>query len=207
MSETPVMKLYFAPETCSLSPHIILQELQLPFELVKVNNKTKITAKGEDFWQINPKGYVAALQLNNGKVLTEGVVIVKYLADLKPEANLAPKNGTWERVKLQEWLSFISSEIHSGMSPLFNRDIPDDVKDIFKSKLYKRFDFIEQTLQDHDYLLGETFSIADAYFFTVLRWVKFFAIDLSPWTSIKKYRDRIQTRPSVTAALQAEALV
>ncbi|WP_410211702.1 glutathione transferase GstA [Aquirhabdus sp.] len=201
------MKLYFAPETCSLSPHIVLRELGLPFELIKVNNKTKITATGEDFWQINPKGYVAALQLDNGQVLTEGTAIVQYLADLKPEATLAPLNGTWERVRLQEWLSFISSEIHSGMSPLFNRDIPEDVKDIFKTKLYKRFDFIEQTLAEHDYLLGGSFSIADAYLFTVLRWVKFFAIDLSPWISIVKYCDRIQRRPSVVAALQAEALV
>ncbi|AXI02210.1 glutathione transferase GstA [Aquirhabdus parva] len=200
------MKLYFAPETCSLSPHIVLRELELPFELIKVNNKTKITARGEDFWQINPKGYVAALQLDNGQILTEGSAIVQYLADLKPEALLAPQNGTWERVRLQEWLSFISSEIHCGMSPLFNRDIPEGVKDMFKSKLYKRFDFIELTLAEHDYLLGDSFSIADAYLFTVLGWVKFFAIDLSPWISIMKYRDRIQPRPSVVAALQAEAL-
>ncbi len=201
------MKLYFAPETCSLSPHIILRELGLPFELVKVNNKTKITAMGEDFLVINPKGYVAALQLEGGQVLTEGVAIVQYLADLKPEMGLVPVNGTWERVRLQEWLGFISSEIHSGMSPLFNAGIPKDVKDIFKGKLYKRFDLIEQTLAKENYLLGESFSVADAYLFTVLRWVRFFAIDLSPWAAIVKYMDRINVRPTVIAALAAEDVI
>jgi glutathione S-transferase len=130
-----MMKLYFAPETCSLSPHIVLRELGLPFELVKVDNKTKRTAGGQDFMAVNPKGYVAALQLENGEVLTEGPAIVQYLADLRPEAKLAPANGSWQRVRLQESLNFIASEIHAGLSPLFNATLPDSAKAVFKDRL------------------------------------------------------------------------
>ena len=198
------MKLYFAPETCSLSPHIVLRELALPFELIRVDNKTKKTAGGDDFLAINPKGYVAALQIDNGEVLTEGPAIVQYLADLKPEAGLAPANGSWERVRLQEWLNFISSEIHAGLSPLFNSAIPDQVKAIFKDKLYKRFDQIATTLEANDYLLGEQFGVADAYLFTVMRWNKFFGIDLERWPAIVRYMERIGSRAAVQSAIAAE---
>ncbi|AIY39202.1 Glutathione S-transferase [Collimonas arenae] len=200
------MKLYFAPATCSLSPHIVLRELGLPFELVKVDNKTKKTADGGDFLAINPKGYVAALQLDNGAVLTEGPAIVQYLADLKPEAKLAPPNGSWERIRLQEALNFISSEIHAGMSPLFNAAIPAEVKAIFRDKLLKRLGQIDATLAQQDYLLGAQFSVADAYLFTVLRWAVFFSIDLAQWPAIAGYMERIGSRESVKAALAAEAL-
>lgn len=198
------MKLYYAPETCSLSPHIVLRELGLPFELVRVDNKTKKTADGGDFLAVNPKGYVAALQLDNGQVLTEGPAIVQYLADLRPEAGLAPANGTWERTRLQEWLNFITSEVHAGCSPLFNAAIPDEVKAIFTERLFRRFDLIAERLDKQDHLLGPQFSVADAYLFTVLRWMKFFAIDLDRWPAIARYMARVGSRAAVEAALDAE---
>ncbi|WP_221938848.1 glutathione transferase GstA [Mycobacterium sp. KBS0706] len=199
------MKLYYAPETCSLSPHIVLRELGLPFTPVRVDNRTKRTADGGDFLAVNPKGYVAALQLDDGRVLTEGAVIVQYLADLKPETGLAPANGTWERVRLQEWLNFITSEIHAGLSPLFNAALPEEAKAVFRQKLFRRFAVIEDALRDRDHLLEGGFSVADAYLFTVLRWTRFFAIDLGRWPAIAAYMRRVGARPSVTAALAAEA--
>ena len=199
------MKLYFAPHTCSFSPHIVLQELGLPYELIRVDNQTKLTADGRDFRGINPKGYVAALELENGEVLTEGAVIVQYLADLKPSAQLAPPQGSWQRVRLQEWLSFISSEIHAGAAPLFNSALTDAAKAVFRDKLRKRMALLENTLQQRDHLLGEKFSVADAYLYTVLGWFKFFDIDLADWPAVAAYSSRIATRPSVQAAMQAEA--
>lgn len=198
------MKLYFAPETCSLSPHIVLRELGLPFELIRVNNKTKKMSDGGNFLTVNPKGYVAALRLDNGQVLTEGPAIVQYLADLKPDSKLAPPNGTWERTRLQEQLNFITSEIHAGCSPLFNSALPADVQKIFKEKLYRRFNEITSTLTKQPYLLGDAFGVADAYLFTVLQWMKFFDIDLNQWPVIAKYMDSIGARASVKSAIQAE---
>lgn len=198
------MKLYFAPNACSLSPHIVLRESGQSFELIRVNNQTKKTAEGGSFLDVNPKGYVAALMLDDGSVLTEGPAILQYLADLRPDSNLAPPNGSWERVRLQEWLSFISSEIHSGCSPLFSSDIPDAVKHLFRQKLFKRFEFIADALQAHEYLLGEKFSVADAYLFTVLRWMPTFGIDLRGWPVLDRFMARIDARPSVRAALDAE---
>jgi glutathione S-transferase len=198
------VKLYFAPGACSLSPHIVLRELALPFELVRVNNKTKKTADGSDFLDVNPKGYVAALRLNDGQVLTEGPAIVQYLADQKPEARLAPPNGTLERVRLQEWLNFIGTELHGRCSPLFNPAIPEEVKTILKETLLKRLKLIAATLDKQDYLLGAQFTVADAYLFTVMRWTKVFAIDLNTWPSIASYMQRVGARPAVVAALDAE---
>ncbi|KAB0508524.1 glutathione transferase GstA [Pseudomonas lini] len=198
------MKLYYAPQACSLAPHIVLRELDLPFELVRVDNSTKQTATGEDFLAINPKGYVAALQLENGDVLTEGPAILQYLADLRPEANLAPPNGTFERVRLQEWLNFVSTEIHGGLGWLFNSQFPDDVKALIKEKLFKRFVVLGQTLERQDYLMAGGFSIADAYLFTVLRWTQVFGIDLNRWPALMRFQVRIDQRPSVKAALAAE---
>lgn len=197
------MKLYFAPMTCSLSPHIVLRELGLTFELIRVNNKTKQTADGCNFLDINPKGYVAALVLDNGNVLTEGPAIVQYLADLVPGNTLAPANGSWERVRLQEWLNFISSEIHSGCAPLFNADIPEATKAIFKQKLFKRFDYLSQALTKQDYLMG-TFGLADGYLFTVLKWLPFFNIEIKDWPVLASFMARIEARPSVQAAIAAE---
>lgn len=199
------MKLYYAPDTCSLSPHIVLRELAIEFELVKVDNRSKLTADGRDFLTINPKGYVAALELNDGKILTEGPAILQYLADLKPERRLAPRADSWERVRLQEWLNFITSEIHAGSAPLFNRALPKEVKTIFREKLFRRFDFLQETLSTSAYLTGASFSVADAYLFTVLGWARFFAIELSPWPALLEYREKISARPAVQAALVAEA--
>lgn len=199
------MKLYYAPDTCSLSPHIVLRELAIEFELVKVDNRSKLTADGRDFLTINPKGYVAALELNDGKILTEGPAILQYLADLKPERGLAPRADSWERVRLQEWLNFITSEIHAGSAPLFNRALPEEVKTIFREKLFRRFDFLQETLSTSAYLTGASFSVADAYLFTVLGWARFFAIELGPWPALLEYREKISARPAVQAALVAEA--
>ncbi|MDM8191423.1 glutathione transferase GstA [Pseudomonas koreensis] len=197
------MKLYFAPMTCSLSPHIVLRELGLPFELIRVNNKTKATADGRDFRAINPKGYVAALVLDNGLVLTEGPAIIQFLADQVPGNALAPANGTWERTRLQELLNFITSEIHGGSAPLFNADIPEPVKEIFRQKLFKRLDYLNKGLVNKDYLLS-TFGLADAYLFTVLKWLPFFNIDIGDWPELAAFVARIEARPSVQAAIAAE---
>ncbi|WPN59367.1 MULTISPECIES: glutathione transferase GstA [unclassified Pseudomonas] len=198
------MKLYYAPQACSLAPHIVLRELELPFELVRVDNSTKKTVTGDDFLAINPKGYVAALQLDNGDVLTEGPAILQYLADLRPEANLAPANGTFERVRLQEWLNFVSTEIHGGLGWLFNSQFPDEVKVLIKEKLFKRFAVLCQTLEGQDYLMANGFSIVDVYLFTVLRWTQLFGIDLNQWPALARFQARVDSRPSVKAALAAE---
>ena len=199
------MKLYFASDTCSLSPHIVMQELGLTYDLVRVNNRTKHTSEGGDFLALNTKGYVAALQLDSGEVLTEGPALVQYLADLKPESCLAPANGTLERTRLQEWLNFITSEIHAGSSPLFNKDLPEMVREIFTARLFKRFDLLDAELARQAYLMGESFTVADAYLFTVLKWMPGLRIDLGGWTNIVAYAQRIAARPSVVAALAREA--
>lgn len=199
------MKLYFSPGACSLSPHIVMRELGIDFTPVKVDLGTKKTADGADFKAVNPKGYVPAIQLEDGRVLTEGPAIVQFLADQKPEAGLAPAAGTWERYRLQETLNFISTEIHKQFSPLFNAANPDSVKDAQKTKLAQRFDEIEPTLARQPYLTGDTFSVADAYLFTVLGWSKYFNIDLSRWPGIHAFVERTAARPAVVAALAYEA--
>lgn len=199
------MKLYYAPNTCSLSPHIVLRELGLEFELIKVDNRSKLTADGRDFRTINPKGYVAALELDNGQILTEGPAIVQYLADMKPESGLAPRADSWARVRLQEWLNFITSEIHAGSAPLFNTTLPEEVRAFFREKLFRRFDFLEDALNDKTYLTDSSFSVADAYLFTVLGWCEFFSFELNRWPALLAYKRRINARPAVQAALLAEA--
>lgn len=198
------MKLYFAADTCSLSPHIVLQELSLPYELVRVNNRTKRTSEGSDFLTINPKGYVAALMLDDAQVLTEGPAILQYLADLRPKYGLAPENGSLERVRLQEWLNFITTEIHAGSSPLFDKSLPTTVQEAVKAKLFRRLDIVESRLADTDYLMGERFTVADVYLFTVLGWMRFFSIGLDRWPSLPGYMRRVAERPSVSAALARE---
>lgn len=199
------MKLYFSPGACSLSPHIVLRELGLPFEAIKVDLASKKTADGGDFKAVNPKGYVPTLQLDNGEILTEGPAIVQYLADLKPASGLAPANGSWERYKLQEWLNFISTEIHKQFSPLFNSANPDSVKDAQKTKLAQRFTEISPQLEQQDYLTGSQFTVADAYLFTVLGWSKYFHIDLNQWPGIAGFVERVAARPAVAEALDVEA--
>lgn len=198
------MKLYFSPGACSLSPHIVLRELGLPFDLIKVDMMSKKTSDGADFKTINPKGYVPALQTDDGQVLTEGPAIVQYLADRKPDAKLAPANGTFERYRLQEWLNFISTEIHKSFSPLFNASMPDAAKEIYIGKLKQRFGDIETVLSKQDFLTGSQFTVADAYLFTVLRWSHAFKIDLNQWPGIAKFFARVEARPAVKAALDAE---
>jgi glutathione S-transferase len=198
------MKLYYAPQACSLASHIVLRELQLPFEAIRVDNRNKRTADGQDFLAINPKGYVAALQLDNGEVLTEGPAILQYLADLKPEAGLAAANGSWQRVRLQETLNFITSEVHAIMGWLFNPGFDEAVKEVFKQKLFKRLALLEQTLERQDYLQGAQFGIADAYLFTVLRWTPLFAIDLATWPALSRFQARVEQRPAVREALALE---
>jgi glutathione S-transferase len=200
------MKLYYAPGACSLSPHIVTKELGLPVTLQKVSTKDKTMEGGGDFWQVNPKGYVPTLELDNGERLTEGPAIVQYLADQKPDAGLAPKNGTMERYRLQEWLNFLTSEVHKQFSPLFRPNTPDDYKTIAKENLAKRFDWLDKQLAGKEYLMGSKFSVADAYAFTLLTWTKPTQIGLDKWPNLKAYVERVRARPKVKEALKAEGL-
>lgn len=198
------MKLYYAPGACSLSPHIALLEAGLNFELVRVDNATKKTEHGEDFLAINPKGYVPALQLDDGSVLTEGPAIVQYIADLKPESKLAPANGTIARYRLQELLGYINSEIHKGFSPLFKPTTPADYKPTVLENLRTRIGLLATQLKSSGYALGEQFTVADGYLFTVLSWSRHVGLDLAPWPVVTDYLARVGARPAVQAALQAE---
>ena len=199
------MKLYFAPNTCSLSPHIVLLETGLPYTLVRVDMQSKVMSDGGDYRDINPKGYVAALMLDDGNILTEGAAILQYLADQAPESGLAPKPGTFERVRLQEWLNFITGEIHAGSAPLFNKTLPRDVKLHFKTRLFARFEFVENHLANRAYLMGANFTVADAYLFTVLDSMRFFEIGLETWPKIAAYRDKIAARRAAVTARKREA--
>ena len=201
------MKLYYAPGACSLSPHIVALEAGLPLTAVRVDNKNKTTESGEDYRKINPKGYVPLLELDNGVRLTEGPAIVQYLADQKPDAGLAPKNGTIERYRLQEWLNFLTSEIHKQFSPLFKPNTPEEYKKIAKENIAARFDWLDKQLAGKDYLMGKQFTVADAYAFVLLNWTKFQAIDLAKWPHLAAFHARVGARPKVQEALQAEGLL
>ena len=201
------MKLYYSPGACSLSPHIVARELGIKVDLQKVNTKDKSMEGGGDFWSVNAKGYVPTLELDNGKRLTEGPAIVQYLADQKPDAGLAPKNGSIERYRLQEWLNFITSELHKGFTPLFKPNTPDEYKKIAKENLAGRLDWLDQQLAGKDYLTGKSFTVADAYLFTVVNWTKFQQIDLAKWPNVSAYMARVAARPKVQEALKAEGLV
>ncbi len=199
------MKLYYATGTCSLSPHIVLREAGANFTLIQVKLATKKTDQDEDFTAINPKGYVPVLELDNGEFLTEGPAIVQYIADQFPKAGLAPAPGTLERARLQEWLTFIGTELHKSFGPLF-RSQNEEWRQASITNLERRFDFTARHLTNRLYLLGEHFSVADAYLFTVLRWTKPVKIDLARWPALCAYRDRIAERPAVHEALSAEGL-
>jgi glutathione S-transferase len=201
------MKLYFSPGACSLSPHIVLRESGLPFDLEQVDLRAKKTKSGGDFFQVNPKGMVPVLTLDDGDVLTEGPAIVQYLADKAPASGLAPAAGTKERYHVQEWLNFVTAEIHKNFSPLFRPNTPDDYKPIAKENLAVRFGFLDKHLAGRQYLMGDKFTVADAYLFTVLNWTKYQSIDLGQWPSLKAYWDRVGARPKVQEALKAEGLV
>jgi len=198
------MKLYYSPGACSMNPHIMLREAGLKFDLVKVELSTHKTADGKDFYGINPKGYVPALELDNGQVLTENPAIVQYIADQKPETKLAPANGTLERYRLQEWLGFISTELHKTFSPLWNPNTSEGEKKAIHEKLTKRFEFIVKNLEGKQYLMGDHFTAPDAYVFVMLQWAQFQKLDLSKYPSLKAYGDRIAARPAVQATLAAE---
>jgi glutathione S-transferase len=201
------MKLYYSSGACSLSPHIVLLEAGLPYTLVKTDLKTKKTDSGGDYLTINSKGAVPALQLDDGRVLTEGPAIVQYLADLKPESGLAPRAGTFERYQLMEILNYITSEVHKGFSPLFNPESSAEMKAAAVAGLTKKFDWLAGFLGKKDFLLGNTFTVADAYLFTVLKWTRIVKIDLSKWPALAAYQARVAQRPKVQEALKEEGLL
>ena len=201
------MKLYYTPGACSLSPHIVAHELGIALQLDKVDLKTKQIEGGADFVSINPKGYVPALELDNGELLSEGPAIVQYLADLKPESGLAPANGTFARYRLQEILTYINSEIHKSYSPLFNPNTSAEVRAEREEYLRKRYTLIEKKLGEQPYLLGSGYSVADAYLFTVTNWSNHLKIDLTAFPNLLAFQKRVGERPAVQAALRAEGLV
>jgi glutathione S-transferase len=201
------MKLYYSPGACSLSPHIALHEAGLAHDLVKVDLRAKKTENGDDFTAINPKGQVPALMLDNGEMLTEGPVIVQMIADQAPGKHLAPAAGSKERYRLQEWLNFITTELHKNFSPLFNPSIPDEVKSSFKDRLMAKFRYIDGRLAGHDYLMGKQFTVADGYLFVMLRWADGHKMDLSGLKNLTAFKDRVTARPNVQAALKMEGLL
>jgi glutathione S-transferase len=200
------MKLYFASGSCSQASHIVLHESGLPFETEKLIPSTMKTESGVDFVEINPKGYVPTLKMDDGNILTEGAVILQYIADQNPGSGLAPKAGTLERYRLQEWLNYIATEIHKAYSPLFNKAFPDEVKTSFRNQLTRRLGLVETQLSKTQYLIGNTFTVCDAYLFVVLGWSSRVGFDLNQFPKITEYISRIKTRPSVIAALRAEGL-
>ncbi|HXA46548.1 MAG TPA: glutathione transferase GstA [Burkholderiaceae bacterium] len=201
------MKLYFSPGACSLSPHIVLREAGLHFDLDQVDLSTKKTTEGADYGGINPNGYVPSLQLANGDVLTEGPAIVQYIADLVPEKHLAPAIGSLERYHLMSTLNFISTELHKTFGPLFKSTTSQEVRNAALAALAKRMAYVSDRLTKSPFFCGVQFSVADAYLFTVLSWSRHVKFDLSPWPAVVSYLERIAARPAVHAALVAEGLV
>jgi len=201
------MKLFYSPGACSLAPHIVLTESGLPFEAVLASTKTHQLADGSDYYAINPLGYVPFLVLADGRTLREGQVISQYVADQAPQSGLAPVPGSWERYKLQEWLSFISSELHKGFSPLFNPATPEDFKPAVKDRLLQRLTWVDGELAGKDFLMGDTFTVADAYLFTVTNWAGFVKLEIAGLARLAAYRARVAARPGVQAAMKAEGLL
>ncbi|MBC7577206.1 MAG: glutathione transferase GstA [Tardiphaga sp.] len=201
------MKLYYSPGACSMSPHIALLEAGLPFDLVKVDLKAKKLENGDDYLAINPKGQVPALGLDSGELITEGPVIVQYIADQAAAAKLAPANGTAERRQLQEWLGFINGELHKNFSPLFQPIFDDTVKGFFRTRLTSKFKFVDGALAGHDYLLGKDFTVADGYLFVMLKWADRMNLDLAEFSNLTTYKARVAARPKVQEALVSEGLM
>ncbi len=201
------MKLYYSNGACSLSPHIVLRESGLPFTLVRASTKTHALDDGTDYYTINPKGSVPLLELDNGERLTEGPAIVQYIADQAPDKKLAPANGSFERYRVQEWLNFITSELHKGYSPLFRPTTPEDFKPVLRELLLKKYEFVDAQLAGKQYLMGDSFSVPDAYLFTVTNWAKAVGLDLSKFANLQAFMARMAARPAVQAALEAEGLV
>ncbi|HUJ99815.1 MAG TPA: glutathione transferase GstA [Stellaceae bacterium] len=202
------MKLYYSPGACSLSPHIVLREAGHSFELQRVDVQAKKLKPGDgDFFAVNPKGQVPVLELDDGDRLTEGPAIVQYLADQKPASGLAPANGTMPRYHLQEWLNFVTSDLHKVFAPLFRATTPDEFVKITKDNLANKFAFLDRHLATHQYLMGDSFTVADAYCFTIVNWTRFKDIDLGRWPNLKSYMDRVAARPKVQEAMKAEGLI
>lgn len=201
------MQLYYSPGACSLASHIALQELGLPYEAVKVNLRDRKTAAGDDFTAVNPKGYVPALKLDNGEVLTEGPALLAYIAELKPEKNLIPKAGTLANYRTREWLTFINGEIHKAFSPLFRPDTPEQTKQTQIEAIKRRLAYVNESLSGKKFLMGDQFTVADAYLFTVLNWHSRAHIDLASYPNIKAFFDRVRALPSVQRVLHDEGLL
>ena len=201
------MKLYYSPGACSLAPHIVLSEAGVQFEAIQAPTKTHQLPDGSDYYLVNPLGYVPLLELSDGTRLTEGPAIVQYIADQVPEKNLAPTNGTVARAQLQSWLNFISTELHKGFSPLFNPATPADYKIVVIDKLMSRLAWVDGQLAGKSYLMGDTFSVADPYLFTVTNWAPRVGVDISSFSNIATFRDRMAARPAVQAAMKAEGLL
>ena len=200
------MKLFYSPGACSMAPHIVAREAGIPVDLVKVDIPNKKTEDGGDFWQINPKGYVPALQLDDGRVLTEVGVICQYLADQAPASNLVPPFGAFERYEQMAALNFASAEVHKQIGALFNPKLTPEMKEVQLATIARRLDSLEKMLAGKDFIAGDSFSAADAYLFTVLNWTNIHKIDLSKWPAIQAYMGRIGARPRVQETLKAEGL-
>jgi glutathione S-transferase len=201
------MKLFYSPGACSLSPHIVAREAGIDLKLQKVDTKTKTMKIDGDFWSINPKGYVPALELDNGEILTEVPAIVQYLADLKPKSRLAPQNGTWERTRLQEMLGYINSEIHKTFSPLWDTKVSADLRKERTEYLHRRYALLDKQLAGKKFLFGDEFTVADAYLFVVTGWAKSTKVDLSEFANLQAFQKRVAARPAVQAAMTAEGLI
>jgi glutathione S-transferase len=202
-----ILKLYFSPGACSLAPHIALREAGLSFDPVRVSTKTHQLEDGTDFYGINQKGSVPVLELDNGERLTEGPAIVQYIADQVPAKNLAPANGTLPRYRLQEWLNFVTSELHKSYAPLFRPTTPEEYKVITKEGLTKKYAMVDGWLAGKSYAMGEQFSVADAYLFTVTTWAPHVGLDLSAFKNLAAFMERVRARPAVVAAMTAEGLI
>jgi glutathione S-transferase len=198
------MKLYFAPGACSLCPHIVMLEAGLVAETVQVNLKAHQLPDGSDYYAINSRGYVPLLELDDGQRITENAAIVQYLAERAPDRGLLPPAGTLARTRVQEWLAFVGSELHKGFSPLFNPALPEEARPIFKNKLLDRFGWVNQQLAGKSYLMGETFTVADAYLFVITGWASRVGVDIAGLENLAAHQARMRLRPAVQAALQAE---
>jgi glutathione S-transferase len=202
------MKLYYSPGACSLAPHIVAREAGVPVDLQKVDLATHKLADGADYYGVNPRGYVPALRFKDGEpVLTEANIVVQYLADQMPDAGLMPKAGTPERYRAQQWLAFIATELHKNFSWLWNKDLPAETRTAVKDKLNKRFTELDSHFKSNDFLLGKSFSAADAYAFTIINWVNFLGLNLKSFPNLQAFMDRIAARPKVQEALKAEGLL
>ncbi len=201
------MKLYFSPGACSLAVNIALHEAGIPFDLERVDNKEKVTKGGENFWDVNPKGVVPVLKLDNGETMTEAAVLLQYVADQKPEAGLLPKAGTMDHYRVLEWLIFIATELHKQFTPLFKDGTPGDYRVIAKDNVMKGFAFVDGKLAGRQWLVGDSYSVADIYLFVVSNWARFQDIDIAQWPNLNDLRTRIRARPKVQDAMKAEGLI